>query len=517
MHFGETVVTVDLPRNRHRLMVAVFIPIVAFVLQLAFWPVIKPSIWIFFYPAVFFSSWVGGLWGGVASTVISTLLVWHYFMPIRHSMLLERPEPGIPLAIFFVMGLLFSLTHEFVHRNTRKVFSTLQTANADREQLEQWVNERTAKLVQTVDALRQSESKYRRTLDSMLEGCQIIGFDWRYSYFNKAAEQHSRRTATDLLGRTVKECWPGIADTELFTLLERCMNARTSHRLDNEFTFPDGQNGWFRINIQPVDEGVAVFSEDISERKKVEEMILKFNAELEGRVRERTARLEVMNRELDSFSYSVSHDLKAPLRGIDGYSQLLEKDYADRLDEEGRMFIRNVRECTALMNRLIDDLYHYTRMERCALRNVSLDLQEMVKAMVDELSYDLERSGVRLSMDVPSIMVRADREGLAIALRNLLGNALKFSRDANPPLVHVAARVENDKVILSVGDNGIGFDMKFHDRIFEIFQRLQRAEDYAGTGIGLAMVRKASDRMGGRVWAESRPNEGATFFLEIPI
>jgi signal transduction histidine kinase len=136
--------------------------------------------------------------------------------------------------------------------------------------------------------------------------------------------------------------------------------------------------------------------------------------------------------------------------------------------------------------------------------------------VVAERTVELEQAGVQLHLEIPPLTVRADRDGLAMALRNLLENAFKFSRNADPPAVEIRACQEQNRVIVSVRDNGIGFDMKYHDRIFDIFQRLQRAEDYPGTGIGLALVRRAMQRMGGNAWAESAPGKGAIFFLEVP-
>ncbi|MGE0453270.1 MAG: PAS domain S-box protein [Vicinamibacteria bacterium] len=240
------------------------------------------------------------------------------------------------------------------------------------------------------------------------------------------------------------------------------------------------------------------------------------NAELERRVAERTAELDARTRGLETFAYSVSHDLKAPLRGIDGYSRLLLQEHAERLDEEGRSFLHNVRQATAQMGHLIDDLLAYSRLERRHVETGRIDLRPLVEGIVADRAGEIAARGVHLSLEVPAAAVTGDREGLAIALRNLIENALKFTRDARAPAIEIGGRLSEAACLLWVRDNGIGFDMKFHDRIFEIFQRLHRSEDYSGTGVGLAMVRRALERMGGRAWAESRIGEGATFFLEIP-
>ena len=645
------------PDDTVRLMLAASIPLVAFVLQWFFWSTIQPYVWFLFYPAVFFSSWIGGKWAGLSATFFSTVAVWWFFMPPRYSFALERPAFALTMGIFAGMGVLFSFTHERLRRANQQASEALTAVTAAREQLEELVSERSVELSRTADALRDSELDFRTLAEVIPQMVWITRPDGWNIYFNQQwvhytgmtleesyghgwsipfhpddrqrawdawqqatttesayeLECRLRRTdgayrwwlirgvplrdtggtilkwfgtctdieelkrteenlvasramldaalssmtdavfISDTEGRFIKfndafatfhkfrnkeECaktlaeYPGILDVFRATgepapldqwAVPRALRGEVA--TGDEYTLRRKDTGetWVgSYSLAPIrnKDGVIVGSvvtgRDITERKQAEEAIRTFNAELEGRVRERTAQLEALNKELEAFSYSVSHDLKAPLRGIDGYSRLLETEYQDRLDDEGRLFLRNIRAGAARMHQLIDDLLSYSRMERRSLLSVNVDLPALVQAVAAGLATELELAGVQLRREVSPLVVRADRDGLAIVLRNLLENALKFSRAAQSPTVEIGARPEGSTVILWVRDNGIGFDMKFHDRIFEIFQRLQRAEEYPGTGIGLALVRKAMQRMGGRVWAESAPGQGATFYLEIP-
>jgi signal transduction histidine kinase len=253
---------------------------------------------------------------------------------------------------------------------------------------------------------------------------------------------------------------------------------------------------------------------DVTARKMAELQLKQLNAELEQRVVQRTSEFDAKSKELESFCYSVSHDLKAPLRGIDGYSRLLADEYGDKLDDDGRKFIDNVRKATTQMNNLIEDLLAYSRQERREMAPARIRLREFVQLKLSRRAADL--AGIVVSVEVDDLWVSADREGLEMALRNLLDNAIKFSARSAQPTIAIRATRRDDRCVVSVKDNGTGFDMRYYDRIFEIFQRLHRAEDYPGTGIGLALVRKAMERMGGRVWAQSAPGQGATFYLELP-
>ena len=228
-------------------------------------------------------------------------------------------------------------------------------------------------------------------------------------------------------------------------------------------------------------------------------------------------RLRQVNQELETFTYSVSHDLKAPLRGIDGYSRLLLSEHSEQLSQEAQQFLQRIRQATQQMGVLIDDLLSYSRLERRQQTLMALPLAAIARHVLQACEQELQSRGVQVQLSVAAeLRAWGDAQGLTMSLRNLVDNALKFSRDSAEPRIDISAVLVGDRVQLSVRDNGAGFDMRFHDRIFAIFQRLHRAEDFPGTGVGLAIVRKAIERMGGRVFANSQPGEGACFILELP-
>jgi signal transduction histidine kinase len=251
-------------------------------------------------------------------------------------------------------------------------------------------------------------------------------------------------------------------------------------------------------------------------RRRAKEALDRLNAELETRIETRTAALNAKSRELESFAYSVAHDLKAPLRGIDGYSQILLEDYGKSLDGEGRAFLQTIQTSTDEMNQLIDDLLAYSRLERRELKPDRIELATMINLLVDEKKRQATARPINFVVDVNGATVLTDASGLAQSLRNYLDNAIKFTGKVDEPRIEVGSKEYSQSCLVWVRDNGIGFDMKYHDQIFDIFQRLNVIEDYPGTGIGLAIVRKAMERMGGRAWAKSEPGHGATFYLEIP-
>lgn len=255
---------------------------------------------------------------------------------------------------------------------------------------------------------------------------------------------------------------------------------------------------------------ILTLEQDIFKLEQAEAEIYQLNNALERRVAERTAQLEAVNRELEAFSYSVSHDLRTPLRSIDGFSQALVEDYGEKLDEVGHDYLNRVRRAAQRMGLLIDDLLRLARITRAEMKPVPVDLSALAKEVIADLHKQRGYSEAPFQVQA-GLSVYGDPGLLRIVLENLLDNAWKYSSKIAHPVIEVGSMAENGRTVYFVRDNGAGFDMAYVAKLFGAFQRLHRAEEFPGTGVGLATVKRILHRHGGEVWAEGKPGYGAIF------
>jgi PAS domain S-box-containing protein len=491
-----------------------------------------------------------------------------------------------------------------------------------------------------------SDGLYRHTLDNMLEGIQIHDSEWRYTYVNDALVKYSTYTRDELLGKTLMEKYPGIEQSPLFAVLQRCMKEKVTEHLETEFVFPNGSMAFFELSIQPIDNGIFILSIDITERKKAEEKNQKLNAELEQKVAERTAeleqniqqlkeseekfqkafqasaaaisitrfsnatymevndtfvrmtgysreelightsvelgfivnidkrekvlqqvreqgfakdfemtirnksgtlveilssvetillngekviiniiyditerkraeeQLEAVNKELEAFTYSVSHDLRAPLRAVNGYARMLEEDYNSLFDEQGKKFLNSIQYNAIKMGTLIDDLLAFSRLGRKSIQKVSLNMNDLVEKILFDLDKTTHHAEIKVGRLHPAM---GDSVLIQQVLVNLVSNGIKYSSKKANPVIEITSEKKNGEIVYIIKDNGEGFDMAYVDKLFGVFQRLHGEEEFEGTGVGLAIVHRIINKHDGRVWAESVLGEGAVFSFILPV
>jgi|GEM_PF-642594 len=285
----------------------------------------------------------------------------------------------------------------------------------------------------------------------------------------------------------------------------RHVSGRTTEVLYNATDYRDGAG-----NVQ----GIFAAARDITELRAIQRALQKSHAELERRVEERTAELEAANKELESFSYSVSHDLQAPLRAIDGYARMILRDHMDRFDEQTKEKFGTIRSNAQMMGQLINDLLAFSRLGRQEIVPSKLDMDALLNDAWKELRMiHPERKMTLDARKMPAAF--GDRTLIKQVLLNLLSNAIKFTTYRNHAKIEAGGYAEGDQLVYYITDNGIGFDMTYHDKMFGVFQRLHSSSKFEGTGVGLAIVQRIVHRHGGRVWAEGKPNQGATFYFSL--
>jgi len=387
---------------------------------------------------------------------------------------------------------------------------------------------------QAQEALRASEERFRTSVEALQDGFAVFSAirdsagviaDFRYEYINEAGCRMDQRSREDTVGHTLTELFPASVTSGL--LAAYALVAETGEPLTREDVDYEDVYGGRRVSraldirVVKLGDGIVATWRDVAERRRAEETMtrqavaLRRNAaELEDRVRERTADLVRSNQELASFGYSVAHDLRAPLRAIDGYCQILLDEHAAQLDEDGQVLLGDVGRYAVRMGHLIEGMLALARIGRKDLGHVRIDMTALAESVVTDL-----RRGHAGAWPAIAVGQLADASGAPELIRqvweNLIGNAVKFSANQPDAQVSVESQEAAGEVIYHVRDNGVGFDMAYAGKLFGVFQRLHPA-DFPGTGIGLAIVARIVERLGGRVWAEGRVGDGACFSFALP-
>jgi PAS domain S-box-containing protein len=376
-----------------------------------------------------------------------------------------------------------------------------------------------------ITELKQSEKHYRELFTNMPYGFAYhkmvldsddTPIDYEFIEINNAFEQLTGLDGENIIGRCVTEVIPGIKNDKFYWIGKYGQVAFGGEPIQFE-QYSAALNRWFSVSAYSPKRGyfITVFSE-ITEMKKIEKELRNLNEELEERVVQRTAQLEATNRELEAFAYSVSHDLRAPLRSINGFSNALCEDYKDILDEIATDYLERIRSAAVNMGQLIEDMLELSRVTRVEMSKESVNLSTIAKSVVEKLRETYPKR--KVSVKIPEcIIAECDMRLMGLVLTNLFDNAWKFTRKKELAKIVFGYKPNiAGEDIFYVKDNGTGFDMKYADKLFRAFQRLHKTDEYEGTGIGLATIRRIISRHGGRVWAEGKVGKGATFYFTLP-
>jgi PAS domain S-box-containing protein len=346
----------------------------------------------------------------------------------------------------------------------------------------------------------------------------IIGktLDGIITSWNPGAQKVFGYSSEEAVGQSMLILFPPGRVNEEKEILERISRGEHVEHFETVRVGKDGKEIDVSVTLSPIVDrdgkttGLSKIARDITQRKRAESEVHRLNAQLEQRVIERTSQLEAANKELESFSYSVSHDLRAPLRAIDGFSQAVQEDFGPQLPEEAQRHLRTIREGAQRMGALIDDLLTFSRLSRLPLTRAPVNTNQLVAELVTEMNPPGPNRHAEIEVkNLPES--DADPALLKQVWINLLSNALKYTRHRQGAHIEIGAEESKGATTWFVRDNGAGFDMRYVDKLFGVFQRLHRAEEYEGTGVGLAIVQRIVQRHGGRVWADAAPDRGATF------
>ncbi len=372
-------------------------------------------------------------------------------------------------------------------------------------------------------ALKESEQRFKELFDNMSSGVAIYtpvdnGKDFIIKDFNKSGERMDDIKKEQIIGKSVQKIFPGIKNFGLFDVFLRVYKTGKPEFLPTSLYKDKRIFSWKENYVYklPSDEIVAVY-DDVTKRKQAEEELKILNEELEERVLSRTQQLEEANNELESFAYSVSHDLRAPLRHIYGFTELLMKEINIQLHDKEKRYFNNIINSAKNMSQLINDLLQFSRLGRFKLNYSLVDFKLLIEDSKNVLSDEIKNRKITWNIKkLPKI--NCDLSMMRQVVVNLISNAVKYTKKREEAVIEVGTIEKNKKeIIFYIKDNGVGFNMEYLNKLFGVFQRLHSDKDFEGTGIGLAIIKRIIIRHGGNVWAEGKINKGATFYFSLPI
>ena len=398
------------------------------------------------------------------------------------------------------------------------------------EQKEIELKEYVVKLEKTIEErekaekeLGRSELKYKKLYDGMMDGFVITTIEGKILEFNNAFTSMLMHDDDELKSKNINDLTPEKWHDEEKRIFEnQVFGSGYSETYEKEMIKKDGSifpvelRTYLIVNEKNEKEGMWAIIKDITERKKIELMTQKLNEELEQRVKERTSQLKILNQELEAFSYSVSHDLRTPLRIISGYSKILFEEYANELSDDAKTLLEGITKNTNNMSCLIDDLLEFSKLNRKEVALTEINFEKIFKEVFNEIPGSAIKDKVKINISKLPV-VKGDKALLKQVAANFISNAVKFSSKVENPEINVSANIENGMAVFCIKDNGVGFDVNYSGKLFGVFQRLHKQNEYEGTGVGLAIVKRIINRHGGKVWAESELNNGSSFYFSLPL